>query len=98
MFTRILIFGILFILFALIFIGIATFFTFSEKTKNDTQIRFMAKFIYIIGVVTLILGIMLLAFIKEMTNQSFRLILLVYLAALTIILSIFSLMIKENNK
>lgn len=95
---RIIIFGILFLIVGLAACAVAFYLGRPESVKKSSIAKASSKIFYVIGALTFITGLMLLIFSNEMTKKAFQLIIIFYLFCVTVLLFIYTKLIKNGEK
>lgn len=91
-------FGIVFILMGLVSCGIAFYLGRPESIKKAPISKPSSKIFYLIGALTFALGLILIIFANDFTKKAFQLSVIIYLACLTILLFVYTRLIKRSSK
>ena len=91
-------FGIIFIVIGLVACGTAVFLGRPESVKKAPISKASSVIFYIIGALTFVMGLLFLIFSKDLTKKAFQIMLIAYLACLTILLFIYTSLIKTGAK
>lgn len=95
---KIIFFGIIFLIVGLIFCGVAFYLGRSESVKKTPIAKPCSFIFYIIGALTFAIGLLFLVLSSEFTKKAFQLTVIIYLACITILLFIFTRLIKGGQK
>ena len=95
---KIILFGIMFILIGLVSCGVAFYLGRPESVKKAPISKPSSIIFYIIGALTFVTGLLFLIFSKEMEKNTFQIFVLIYLGCLTVLLCIFTGLIKKGAK
>ncbi|MBO4319906.1 MAG: hypothetical protein J5857_05500 [Treponema sp.] len=89
--------GIVFILVGLAFCGAAVYLSKNSASKKSPISKPGSVIFYIIGAMTLVMGVLALVFGSELTKSMVRLACFIYLVALVVLFAVFCSMLKVKN-
>ncbi len=95
---KIILFGIVFIIIGLIACGVAFYLGRPESVKKTPIAKPSSIIFYIIGALTFVTGLLFLIFSKNLTKKAFQIFVLIYLGGLTVLLCIYTALIKTGAK
>ena len=95
---KIILFGIVFIIIGLVACGVAFYLGRPESVKKAAIAKPSSIIFYIIGALTVVTGILFLIFSKDLTKKAFQIFVLSYLVCLTVLMCVFTALIKVGGK
>lgn len=89
--------GIIFILVGLAFCGAAVYLSKGSAARKSSISKPGSVVFYIIGAMTLVMGVMALVFGSQLTKSMVRVACFIYLVALVVLFAVFCSMLKVKN-